>query len=166
MEFLNSKNDLYLGGAVNQIDTLSGVEYICSSDSTQSDIPLSDYLESANGRVKNLSGFIARAGLYNYVMRLGWEFTTAKSEYTTGEFWNLMQTVTSTVPSPFSKISNFGFASLYRDTGAGGIYSGMLCYRGSNSGSISLLPFTNIVVADLEQYENKTFQTTVFWTSF
>lgn len=167
MEFLNSKNDLYLGGAVNQVDALSGVEYICSSDSTQSNIPLSDYLIPNNGRIENLTGFVARVGLYNYVMQLNWEFTTAKSEYTTGEFWNIIKVVASIMPPPFAvKISKFGFASLYRDMGAGGIYSGMLTYQGNPKSTISILPFTNIVVADLEQYENKTFQTTAFWTSF
>ena len=162
MEFLNSKNDLYLGGAVNQIDTLSSVEYICSSDSTQSDIPLSNYLSPEGGRVENLSGFIAKTGLFYYIMQLKWEFTTAKSEYTTGELWNLIR-VTDIIAS---KISRFGFASFYRDTGANGVYSGMLTYLGYNKATIMLLPFTNIVVADLEPLQNKTFQTTAFWTSF
>lgn len=166
MEFLNSKNDLYLGGAVNQVDALSGVGYICSSDPTQSNIPLSDYLEAYNGRIQNLSGFIARAGLYNYVMRLSWEFTTAKSEYTTGEFWNLLRVAGAMTQQPFIKICKFGFASFYRDTGADGIYPGMLIYQGEQKASMAILPFTNIVVADLEQYEDKTFQTTAFWTSF
>lgn len=166
MEFLNSKNDLYLGGAVNQIDALSGVEYLCSSDSAQSDVPLSDYLEAYNGRIQNLSGFIARTGLYNYVMRLSWEFTTEKSEYTTGEFWNLLKVAGVTYQRPFVKICKFGFASFYRDVGANGLYPGMLIYQGEQMISMSILPFTNIVVADLEQYENKAFQTTAFWTSF
>lgn len=161
MEFLNSKNDLYLGGAVNQIDTLSGVEYICSSDSTQSNIPLSNYLSPYNGRVQNLSGYIAKVGLYNYVMKLEWEFTTAKSQYTTGEAWNLIQAY-----APFAKTCKFGFTSFYKDCAMDGVYAGMLNYQDASAVCFSIWPFTNIVVADLNQYTNKTFRTTAFWTSF
>ena len=166
MEFLNSKNDLYLGGAVNQVDTLSGIEYICSSDPTQSDVPLSDYLIANNGRIQNLNGFIARTGLYNYTMKLTWEFTDAESEYTSGEFWNIFFLVGTSDNRPFRKICKFGFESLYRDNAMHGVYPGMLNYFGANKNTISILPLSNIVIADLEQYQDKTFKTTAFWTSF
>ncbi|MBR4632908.1 hypothetical protein IKR55_00315 [bacterium] len=166
MEFLNSKNNLYLGGAVNQIDALSGIEYLCSSDPTQSDVPLSDYLTANNGRVQNLSGFIARVGLYNYTMQLTWEFTDAKSEYTTGEFWNIMSATGTGYDRPFVGICKFGFASVYRDAKAGGIYPGLLTFQGGTKYSIPILPFVNIVIADLESLQDKRFETTAFWTSF
>lgn len=166
MEFLNSKNDLYLGGAVNQVDALSGVEYLCSSDSAQSDVPLSDYLGAFNGRIQNLSGFIARAGLYNYVMRLSWEFTTARSEYTTGEFWNLLRAVGPSGNRPFCKICKFGFESVYRDNAMRGVYPGMLVYSGASTDIIPILPITNIIIANFEPYQDKTFNTTASWTSF
>lgn len=166
MEFLNSKSDLYLGGAVNQVDTLSDIEYICSSDPTQSDVPLSDYLVANLGRIDNITGFIAKVGLYNYVINLSWQFTTAKSQYDASEFWNIISLTGSGTHRPFHRICRFGFQSLYRDGGAGGLYPGMLTYFGVTKSSMAILPFTNIVVADLDQHQDKTFKTTACWTSF